>query len=130
MEIVDMGITKFWIYGRKSRSVNNFSQWLIGQRVEGGGAWEIGVRGVRQWGSWGYCNVVINKRSQKTNKFVPNNSPKVQNSTAAKTYLHFSMFDPKIQNLVIPISTISIYQNRSISIFSNVGAGGGVGVIK
>jgi hypothetical protein len=26
MEIVDMGITKFWISGPKSRSVNNFSQ--------------------------------------------------------------------------------------------------------
>jgi hypothetical protein len=34
-------------------------------------------------------------------------------------------FRPQVQNLVIPISTISIYQNRSISIFSNLGAWGG-----
>jgi hypothetical protein len=34
-------------------------------------------------------------------------------------------FGPQIQNLVIPISTISIYQNRSISIFSICGAGRG-----
>ena len=27
MEIVDMGITRFGIWGRKSRSVNNSSQW-------------------------------------------------------------------------------------------------------
>ena len=33
-------------------------------------------------------------------------------------------FRPQIQNLVIPISTISICQNRSISIFSNFGSGG------
>jgi hypothetical protein len=30
MEMVDMGITRFWIWGPKSRSVNNFSsEWFL-----------------------------------------------------------------------------------------------------
>jgi hypothetical protein len=37
----------------------------------------------------------------------------------------FTLLDsgPQIQNFVIPISTIFIYQNRSISIFPNFGEG-------